>query len=78
LSAACRNHVLHVGRAIFIRRRTRGDELHRAKVRGTLKIGGEVQAPGRHIALDHLLEARFVNRNAAVFQNLDHRNTRRR
>ena len=69
---ACRfQHVLHVGAAIFVRRRADGDELHRAMRDGGVDVGGETQPPSQHIALDHRLQARLVNRHTARFQDVD-------
>ena len=64
-------HVLHVGRAVLTRRGAHRNELDSAEVRGTRHVGGEVQATRGHIALHHLLQARLIYRDAAVFQNLD-------
>ena len=62
---------MHVGRAVFAGWCADGNELDGAKVRGLLDVGGEVQAPRGHIAAHHLQQARLVDRDAAVFEDLD-------
>ena len=44
-------HVLHVGRAVLVRRRADGDELQRAVRDGGVDVGREVQAAGGDVAL---------------------------
>ncbi len=38
---------------------------------GLFDVGGEVQAAGGDVAADHFLQARFVDRNAAFFEDAD-------
>jgi hypothetical protein len=64
-------HVFHVCRAILVGRRAHRDELDGAEVGRALHVGGEVQPAGGHIATHHVLQAGLVDRDAAVFQDLD-------
>jgi hypothetical protein len=64
-------NVLQVGRTVFIGRRADGDELDGAVLNGLFDVGGEAQAAGRDIAADHVLQARFVDRNAAFLKDAD-------
>src|SRR6185503_9517473 len=65
------DHVLHVGTAVLVGRRTDRDELERA-VRDTGgDVGGEGEAPRLDVAADHLGEPRLVDRHAARFQRVD-------
>ncbi|MCY1553350.1 hypothetical protein D9M68_898230 [compost metagenome] len=40
-------------------------------VHGAVDVGGEAQAPSRHVAADHLLQPGFVDRNTAFFEDAD-------
>jgi hypothetical protein len=62
---------LQVGRAVFVRRRAHGDELHVGMFDAGGNIGRERQAAGRAVAVDQLLQARFVDRHAAGIQQRD-------
>jgi hypothetical protein len=64
-------HVLEVGRAVLVGRRTDGDELQRAEVDGLLDVGRELQASGAHVALDDRVQPRLVNGQAARLQGGD-------
>ena len=64
-------HVLKVGGAVLVGRRTDGDELDGAMVNGLVDVGREVQATGGHIAPDHFLQPRFVDGYAASFKDAD-------
>ena len=64
-------HVLQVGRAVFVRRRAHGDELDGAVLGGLLHIGGEGQAAGSDVAADHFVQPRLMDGNAAVLEDLD-------
>jgi hypothetical protein len=66
-----RQHVLQVGRAILVRRRTHGDELDGAELHRFLNIGREMQPSGRHVAGHHLVKARLVDGNAPLLQDPD-------
>ncbi|MPN47360.1 hypothetical protein SDC9_194962 [bioreactor metagenome] len=69
--AGSAKNVLQVGRTVFIGRRADGDELDGAVLNGLFDVGGEAQAAGRDIAADHVLQARFVDRNAAFLKDAD-------
>ena len=60
-------HVLHIGRAVLAGWCAHRNELDRAVLHSACHIGGEVQAPGGHIALHHFLQARFENGNTTGF-----------
>jgi len=47
-------HVLQVGRAIFLGQRADGDELQRAMGHRAPDVGGELQATARYVALQDL------------------------
>ena len=70
--------VLEVGGAVFVGRRADGDELDGAVVDGLVDVGREAQATGGDIAPDHVLQARFVDGNAAGFEDGDLLPDRRR
>jgi hypothetical protein len=61
----------HVGRAVLVRRRADGDELHRAVADGGVDVGREVQPVSRDVAPDHLGQSRLVDRDAAVVEHVD-------
>ena len=67
----CGSHVLHVGGAVFIGRRTHSDELNGAKMHSLLNVSSEMQASGSDVTTHHFLQAGLVNRNTPVFKNLD-------
>src|ERR1019366_9880700 len=69
--ARCGEHVLQIGRAVLARGRAHGDELHRAKCNRLFDIGSEGQTPGFVVAVDHFLQPRLVDRNAAAVEDLD-------
>ncbi len=63
------DHVTQIGRAVFLRWRAHRDELHQSMLDAFGHVGGEVQAPRGTIALDHLLQPRLVDRDAAVVED---------
>ena len=65
--AGCRQHILHIRRTILVRWCPHRNELDRAVLHGACHIGGEVQAPGCHVAPHHVLQARLKNGNATGF-----------
>ena len=67
----CGSHVLHVGGAVFIGRRTHSDELDGAKMHSLLNVSSKMQASGSDVTTHHFLQAGLVNRNTPVFKNLD-------
>ena len=67
--ARCTQHVLHVGAAIFTRWGAHRNELDGAKVCGPFNVIGEMQAPGLHIALHHVLQARLKNGDLPPLQH---------
>ena len=64
-------HVLQVGRAVFVRRCAHGDELQGAVLDGFLGIGGKGQAAGFNRMLHDVIQARLVNGDLAVLQLFD-------
>ena len=64
-------HVLEVGRAVFVGRGADGDELDGAVPDGLFDVRGEMQATGGDITADHVLQTRFVDRDAAFFEDTD-------
>ena len=67
----CRDHILQVGRAILVGRGAYGDELDHAMLRALSHIGRESQSACGHVALDHILQTRLVNRDAALLKSVD-------
>ena len=65
------DHVLQVGGAVLVRRRAHGDELDRAMLCALGHVGGKTQAACLHIAPDHIFQARFKNRDAALLEDVD-------
>jgi len=70
-SAEPSEHVLQIGRAVLVGRRADRDELHVAVRDGRFDVGRETQAARRAVARDHFLQARLVDRHAAVVQHVD-------
>ena len=64
-------HVLQVGRTIFVRWRADRDELHLPMRNARRDIRGEMQAAGLDVALHQRFEARFVDGNFPAFQLRD-------
>ncbi len=64
-------HVLQIGGAVLVGRRADRDELDLAVRDARFHIGGKRDAPGRAGARDDFLQARLVDRNPAVVQDLD-------
>jgi hypothetical protein len=64
-------HVFHVGRAVFARRRADCDELQHAVRHARRHVGREGQAAGLAVALDDRLQARLVDRDPAGVQRRD-------
>jgi hypothetical protein len=57
-------HVLQVGRAIFVGRRAHADELQRAMRHRVDHIGGELQPASGGVALDQGIQPRLEDGNA--------------
>ena len=66
-----RQHVLHVGRSILVRRRADRDELQDAVRDRSVLIRRETQPPRSDVARDHRREPRLVNRHAALLEHFD-------
>jgi len=64
-------HVLQVGRAVLVGRGADGDELDPAEIDAGLGVGGEQQPPGLAVAPHHFGETGFVDRHAAVIEQVD-------
>ncbi|MNN14870.1 hypothetical protein D3C81_1279520 [compost metagenome] len=64
-------HVLQVGRAVFVRGRAHGNELHVGVLHAGRHVGRKRQAAGSAITLDQLLEARLIDRHAASIEHGD-------
>ena len=69
--AGDRQHVLQVGAAVFVRRRTDGDEDDLAMFDRRGSIGGESDAPRRVVGQHHLFQARLVDRDDATIEAVD-------
>ena len=69
--AGGRQHVLQVGRAVFIGRRAHSDELHVAVRHAGSHVGRKLDAAGRAVTLDQLLQSRFVDGHAAGVEQVD-------
>ena len=67
-AARHRQHMLQIGRAVFLGRRAHGDHQDLAMRNRLGHIGGEVQPAGRAVARDHRVQARLVNRHAPSLQ----------
>ena len=61
-------HILQVGRAVFIRRRAHGDELQGAVLDGFFSIGGKGKAARFDRVLDDVIQARLIDGDLAVLQ----------
>ena len=70
-AARGRQHVLQVGRAVFIGRRADGDELHHAVRGGCLDVSGKGHAAGGAVARHDFFQARFMDGNAAAVEQGD-------
>ena len=66
-----RDHVLHVGGAVFVGRRADRDELQRSVGDRGVDIGGESQAAAGDVAPDHVLQTGLVDGDAAAVEGLD-------
>ena len=64
-------HVLQIGGAVFVGRRTHGNELHGAVSHGLGHVGGKTQAACSHIAFHHIQQAGFKNGDTPFVQNAD-------
>ena len=64
-------HVLHVGGAVFVRRRAHGDELDRAKAHALLDVAGEVKALRLDVAQHDFFQARLEDGNFATQQHVN-------
>ena len=64
-------HVLEVGRTIFVRRSADSDELDGAVVDCLLDIGREVKPAGGDIAADHLEQPGLMDRDVAAHEDTD-------
>src|SRR5207247_10331614 len=62
---------LQIGGAVFSGRRAHGDALHGSETDCLVEVGGEMQPPGRAVALDHLEQARLVDRDSARLERAD-------
>ena len=66
-----RQHLAHVGAAVLGLRRADGDELHLRMGHGLCAVGGEAQAAVVAVALDDVVQARFVDRHLAAVEHGD-------
>jgi hypothetical protein len=64
-------HVLQVGRAVFVRWRSHADELQRAMAHGVDHIRGELQPSSGNVALHQGIQPRLEDGNAPVVEQLD-------
>ena len=66
-----RQYVLQVGRTVLVGRGANRDELDVAVRHAGCDIGRKLQAASGAVACHDLFQARFVNRDAAVVQDVD-------
>jgi len=66
-----RKHVLQIGRAVLIGRRTDGDELDGPETCGLLDVCRERKTPGFDVTSNHVEQPRLVNRNPALLEDAD-------
>jgi hypothetical protein len=66
-----RQHVLQVRAAVLAGGRAHRDEHDLAGLHGLGRVGGEGEALLLHVVLDHLLQARLVDRDLAALEGLD-------
>ena len=66
-----RDHVLEVGRTVFVWRRAHGDALHGAKGDRLRHVGGEMDATRGAVLRHHFLQPGLVDRHFAPFQHGD-------
>ncbi|MNT05647.1 hypothetical protein D3C72_1402750 [compost metagenome] len=64
-------HVLQVRRAVLVRGRAHGNELHVGVLHAGRHVGRKRQAAGGPVALDQLLQARLVDRHPACVKQRD-------
>ncbi len=65
------DHVLQVGRAVFVRRRTDGNKLDIAVRNAGCNIRGKLQPARSAIAVNQGFEAGLIDRHAAAVQQID-------
>src|SRR6185436_16021892 len=63
-------HVLEIGRAVLVGRRADCDELKQAVLDAFRRVGREVDASSREIALQQLVETRLIDRRLAALEHL--------
>ena len=68
-AARCGQHILQIGRAVFVGWRAHTNELNGAMGHRCGHIGGELQTAGFFVALDQGFEPRLVDGNAAFVQD---------
>ncbi len=64
-------HVLQIGRAVFVRRSADGDELNGGMLDGFFGVGGEAQSAFGDVAFHNWLQARLPDRDDALLQLVD-------
>ena len=64
-------HMLQIGRAIFLRRRAHGDEYHLTMVHGVGHFGGEVNAAFGPVATQQFLQSRLINGHTCRIEQSD-------
>ena len=64
-------HVFEISRAVLVGRRADRDELEQAVLDAFGRVGREVEAPGREVLLQQLIESRLIDRRLAALEHLD-------